>query len=344
MKIIEGKSPTERNKILAALVLGALALLAIVYNVIGLFPSRKAKLSKPSEPAVSQPASAQTAPADLQMPTQQAADFEYESTELTYTPGSFGAPAANRNIFGFYEPPPPTPVPQPTPVVVVPTPTPPPPMDISSILPQSVYAGSKAFRLEVSGSRFTPQTRIYFNGSEMPTSFINERKLTTEVPANLIATEGMRTIRVRTPDGLLYSNDFGINVMVSPKPTFTYLGPLVRRRSNNDTAYIQEQGSQIAAGRRLNDIIGGRFRLVSISPSKVVVEDVNLGFRHSVNISNAAMQAGSGISPSSPPMPSNFVPYNPNMPVPAMPRPGNPNRPQPMPDEPDSEDGEVVDN
>ena len=45
MKIFEGKSPEERNKIIAATVLGALALFAIGYNVIGFFPSSRKTVS-----------------------------------------------------------------------------------------------------------------------------------------------------------------------------------------------------------------------------------------------------------------------------------------------------------
>ena len=347
MKIIEGKSPAERNKIIAAVVLGGLALLALGYNVLNLFPSKGRSTGRPAAQAPAQPG--RTEVQQIEMPSRETSDFQYESTEISYTPGAYGAPPPSRNIFSFTEPTP-VPVVVPTPVVVVPTPTPPPPMQILSLMPQSIYAGSQSFKLEVNGARFTPQSKIYFNGSEMPTAFINERRLTTEIPSNFIAAEGMRVVRVRTPDGSLYSNDQPLNVMASPKPNFTYLGPLVRKRSNNDTAYIQEQGSQNAIGRRLNDIIGGRFRLISISPSKVIVEDVNLGFRHSVNISTAAMQGGSGSTPGQPVMPNNFVPYNPNIPNPQMPPgvpvPMNPNqqRPPQPDDDTEDDDGEVVDN
>lgn len=347
MKIIEGKSPAERNKIIAALVLGALALLAIGYNVIGLFPSKKPSTAAKPTPTPSQPVSpGQPKVADL--PSSDATAFEYESTEITYAPGAYSAPEASRNIFSFNDNPPPKVVP--TPVITLPSPTPTPPMMITSVMPQSVYAGAKSFRLEISGEKFTPQVRIYFNGSEMPTNFVNDRRVWTEVPANFIAGEGIRMLKLRTPDGKFYSNDASINVMAPPRPNFTYLGPLVRKRSNNDTAYIQEQGSQNAVGKRLNDIIGGRFRLVSISTTRVIVEDINLGFRHTINISTAAMSGGATTSPQpggfSPDQ--NFVPYNPNnpnmppvqqIPVPRY-QPNNPNQPPPADqDDNDGDDG-----
>ena len=73
------------------------------------------------------------------------------------------------------------------------------------ITPPNVYAGSRGFRLEISGDRFTPDARIYFNQSEMPTTFVNPQKVVTDIPANLIAQEGPRQVIVQTPDGKAYS-------------------------------------------------------------------------------------------------------------------------------------------
>ena len=142
------------------------------------------------------------------------------------------------------------------------------------------YAGSKGFRLEIGGDRFTPDSRIYFNGNELPTTFISPQKLTAEIPANLIAGEGARQIIVQTPDGKLYSNQIMLNVQAPPRPEFRYIGMIARKGYNNDTAYFEEKGKKEPVGARLNDIVGGRFRLFSISSSEVVFEDKELGFRH----------------------------------------------------------------
>ena len=55
---------------------------------------------------------------------------------------------------------------------------------------------------------------------------------------------------------------------------------IARKRGNNDTAYFQETGKPLPFGARLNDVVSGRFRLVSISSGEVVFEDTSLGFRH----------------------------------------------------------------
>ena len=160
--------------------------------------------------------------------------------------------------------------------------------------PQSVYAGQKAFRLEVSGNEFPANARIYFNQNEMKTTFVNPQRIYTEVPANYITQEGPRQIIVQTPDGKLYSNQILLRVQAPPKPTVQYIGMIGRKRYNNDTAYFMEQGNSTPIGRRLNDVVAGRFRLVDISPSEVVFEDVNLGFRHPVALSKTPTTSGPG--------------------------------------------------
>jgi hypothetical protein len=210
----------------------------------------------------------------------------YTTTPIVYDPSSAYAPDAGRNIFAFYEPPPPTPyspTPTPPPVIEVPKtppPTPTPPFMVGFVTPQSVYAGSKSFRLEVNGDKFTPDSLIYLNGNQLPTTFVSPQQLVAEVPSNFIAGAGSLQIFVRTPDGRLYSNQMMLNVQAPPVPQFQYIGMIARQRFNNDTAYFQEQGKPTPISARLNDVIGGRFRLKSISAGETIFEDVNLKFTH----------------------------------------------------------------
>jgi hypothetical protein len=245
------------------------------------------------------------------------------------------APDAGRNIFAFYEPPVPTPY-SPTPYViketpiVTPTPTPTPPLLVSFINRQSVYAGEKGFRLEVGGDKFTPETLIFFNGNQLPTNFINPQQLSADIPSNFIAGEGQKFIMVQTPDGKLYSNQVMLNVQAPPRPQFQYIGIVSRKRGNNDTAYIQEQGKTEPTSARLNDILGGRFRLVSIAPARLMVQDVNLGFTHPIELVKATGQISGPTGPATirpnPNFPNDgntYQQYNPNVPNQSI--PGIPN-------------------
>ncbi len=337
MKLFEGKSQTERNKIIAAIVLGVLAVVALYLAFGPSFSSSKVTVAAGS-PTPKPAASPNAQPDKFKLPTQQEQDFGYTTTAISYMPGDFSAPDAGRNIFAFYEPPPPCPTcptPQKPVVIVTPTPTPTPPIFISFVTPQSVYAGAAGFRLEVSGDKFTPETRIYFNQSEMPTTFVNGQRLVTNIAQNLIANEGQAQILVQTPDGKFYSNQVMLTVQAPPTPQFQYIGMIARKRYNNDTAYFQEQGKQTPVGARLNDVVGGRFRLISISAGETVFEDVNLGFKHRLQLYRPPPGTATTGGPRRGSFPNDggYVPFNPGTPqaVPAnpsgfpanMPRPAN---------------------
>ena len=108
-----------------------------------------------------------------------------------------------------------------------------------------------------------------------------------------------------------------LDVQAPPKPGFQYIGMIARKRSNNDTAYFQEPGKQTPTSARLNDVVAGRFRLLSISAQETVLEDATLGFRYKLPLFTpppGSVQPGGGRSPQMPngfPGSDSYVPYNP---------------------------------
>jgi hypothetical protein len=313
MNPFAGKSPTERNKIIAALVLGVLALGSLLFAFGGSFFSSGTKITVTVSPTPKPSATVPINPGDLAMPTEGEQGFVYTTTPIAYN-GVISGPDPGRNIFAFYEPPKPTPyVPTPLPTLPPPTPSPTPDIFITSVNPGSVYAGSRGFRLEISGERMQADAKIYFSQNEVPTRFINEQSMVAEVPANFISAEGPRQIIVQTTDGKKHSNAATLNVQAPPKPQFQYIGMIARKRSNNDTAYFMEQGRPTPLSARLNDVVGGRFRLTSISASETVFEDVSLGFKHKL----ALFRPAPGTATSQPPRPGapnaeTYVPFSPN--------------------------------
>ena len=361
MAVLEGKSPSERNKIIAAGLLGVLALVSLFFAFGPRLGGSSTSVTVSVSPTPRSGSSPTRELGPVSMPSQAEQDLGY-MVPVIYTPGSFGAPDPGRNIFAFYEPPPPcpdcpTPLP-PTPKPYVPTPTPQLPFEIAGVSPQSVYAGSKSFRLEVGGDRFTPDAKIIFNNTELATAFGGPQRLTANVPAELIAGQGSANVMVRTPDGKGYSLSTFFTIQAPPTPQFRYIGMIARRLGNNDTAYFEEQGKQTPAGYRLNDVVSGRFRLVNISAERVVLEDVNLGFRHPVELfrppPGTATASGPGRQNLPPGMsPQNFPQRSPNSPqaIPGIPdnipryvpprrnatTNSNTNRPDPDDDEDDDE-------
>lgn len=302
MAVLAGKTTTERNKLIAAILLGLLALFAL-YFAFGrsLFSSSASTArSTPTPKPTVKPTT--NDPNRFKLPT---ADEQALNnvTVVNYVPGNSYAPDAGRNIFAFYEPPPPTPyspTPFPTPTPMPPqTPAPTPPVIVTFITPQSVYAGSQGFRLEVNGERFTPDMHIYFNQVEFPTTYINTQKMVTDIPMSLVAAEGQRQVIIQSPDGKLFSNQVMLQVQAPPRPGMKYVGMIGRKRYNNDTAYFIEGSKPTPFGARLNDVVGGRFRLISITPQHVTFEDTTLGFKHTLTIEKAA-SGGSGSSPTGP--------------------------------------------
>jgi len=335
MELFKGKTPSERNKIIAAIVLGFLAAAALTFAFApGLFSGGTATTAATS-PTATPAVSVNVTTSQSGMPSQADQQFLYVTTPVVYNGSAFGAPPPGRNIFAFYEPPPPTPwVPTPIPATPTPTPAPTPHMVIAFVSPQSVFAGQRGFRLEINGDRFAPDAKIYFNQNLMPTTFVNPAKLTADIPANFITGAGQAQIIVQTPDGKMYSNPGMLNVQPPPKPNVYYVGRISRKYGNNDTAYFVEQSKINTAGtvpesKRLNDTIGGRFRIVSIAEKQVVVEDTNLGFRHQLPLyTSAGTSLGPGGRPVGPGFPITSSPGFPNVGVPPTaprPRPANRN-------------------
>lgn len=336
--------------------LGVLAFAALAYAFLpGMFSSgttTKVTVSTPSPKSSASPSKELT---EVKMPTREEQLFDYVSTPIDYRPGDFGAPAPRRNIFAFYEPPPPTPWVEP-PVVtrtpVPPTPTPTPPYLIAFVMPQNIYAGSRGFRLEVNGDKFTPDAKIYFSQSLMPTNFVSAQKLTADIPANFIAGEGGKQIIVQSLDGTKYSLPVMLNVQPQPKPQMLYIGMVSRKYGNNDTAYFVESNrintpGTVPQSKRLNDVLEGRFKLVSIATNRVVVEDVNLGFRHGINLYAPTSTGGSGTgAPTGFPAGGGFptrvqpgsVPGFPGVTMPQPRPPNNANRPVRDPQKADADD------
>lgn len=313
MNPLEGKTPAERNKMLVAAALGVLALVSLYFAFgRGFFSSGATTVSVTASPSPTRTPAANSR-GDSAMPSLDDQNFAYMTTPIVYDPLHHSAPDPGRNIFAFYEPPVPTPY-SPTPYVAppisTPDPTPVPPMLVAFVMPQNVYAGSRSFRLEVNGDKFTPDSVILFNQSEFPTRFVNEQKLTAEIPANLITFEGQRQIMVQTPDGSKYSNAVMLNVQAPPKPDLKYIGLVARKHYNNDTAYFIEPGKEIPLRARLNDVVG-RFRLVSISTEETIFEDTTLGFRHPIKLDRPAPTA---LAPG-PPVRGGYQPYTPNIPA-----------------------------
>jgi hypothetical protein len=284
MALFEGKTPAERNKMIAAI---ALPLIAFIFVVRMLFfggpegprsASTNTNSKRPSQ-RNAQPTNSNARGANATANGTNPEDNTASITPIDCCAPPSGGSDVGRNIFAFYEKPVTTK--GPVEVVVPPaTPTPTPPILLASLAPQSVFAKTGNFTLQVSGDKFGPADRVYIEGQEVPTQYRSMQQLTATVSSSLIAGPGTRNVVVRTPDGKLYSNPQTLNVMQPPAPTYTYVGFLKRPRIN--TAVLKDSRGELYSVRE-GDIVEGRFRVTEISERGVDVVDKDLNIKHTMS-------------------------------------------------------------
>jgi hypothetical protein len=290
MALFEGKTPAERNKMIAAL---ALPLVALVLIFRMFFASDAPKTVKPTTPKRATTQTGVTTPNGATP-----ADGDGEIAMPTEVPpvivASYATDAA-RNIFAFYVKPTPVPVVA-TPVETpTPTPTPPPPLTLGTLQPTNVYARTGDFALEVTGDKFTPQTHVFVDGQELPTNFKNAQQLSATIPAAFVQSPGARAVVIRTPDNTLYSNTQTVNVMPPPVPQFTFIGIIGSKHYVDKALLKPSAGTELVTVQR-GDIVGGRFKVTSISERAVDFIDTQLSIKHSIPYSDAKGVTG-GVAP-----------------------------------------------
>ncbi len=283
MRLFDPNNPNEKKKMIAAGVLGLIAIVVLGYvffggsskaptnTVAGARPSPSPRLVGPQPPPVDGGGDDPTI-------------YQPVSYNGTVPPVS----EADRNIFAYYEPPPPTPKPV---YIPTPSPTPTPPMMASGLSPSNVYARTADFSLQLMGDKFTPAVRIVIDGRDLPTRFISAQQLFTTVPAAMITNPGVRQVMARSNDGKLYTNAITLNVTPPPLPNYNYVG-IIGKPHFNDTAVLQDKGSKDLINVQRGDVVGGRFRVVSISEREVKLVDTLLKITTTLSFSTDQSSGG----------------------------------------------------
>lgn len=276
MQISDIQNPAERKKLIVAGALGLVAVILLWWTFFG-FGGGSRQVAQRTPVNTASPGDNRVVPSKPQSsPITDVNDDLLERLRPINFDGSVpAAAAAKRNIFAYYEP---VKV-VPTASVPTPTPTPTPPVLLASLSPSSTYARTGDFTLELSGDKFTPQLRIVIDNAELPTRYISPQQLSATVPANLIVNSGQRQVMARSADGKLYSNVMTLAVNAPPTPNYTYVG-IIGTQRYIDTAILQDKSSKETLNVQRGDILGGRFRVTSISEKELVLVDTNLKIKH----------------------------------------------------------------
>ena len=117
----------------------------------------------------------------------------------------------------------------------------------SSLSPSSISAGAPGFKLTVNGSNFASASVVKWNGTALPTTFVNATQLTATLNASLIASPGTATVTVTSgasATGPLYFTavpspvTFGGQIMVAQQPSSCSPPPAVSFFATNQTPYV----------------------------------------------------------------------------------------------------------
>lgn len=274
-------NPSERKKLIGAVVLGLLAVILLWWTFFG-FGSSSSQTSQRATPTPTPSRASRTATAtQLGQPPESRGDLLDQLRPVNWEFSNPLVPEARRNIFVYYEPPPP---PEKVSVIPTPTPTPVPPVLLANLSPGTVFARTGDFTLEIAGDKFTPQMRVVIDGNELATRFNGPQQLSATVPAAMIANPGARQVMLRSADGKLYSNSATLNIGAPPTPNYTYVG-IIGTPRYIDTAILQDKASKEILNIQRGDLLGGRFRVTSISEKELVLIDNNLKIKHTLAFS-----------------------------------------------------------
>lgn len=276
MQKLDIRNPSEQKKLIWAVVLGVVAIVFLWWTFFG-FGGGSNPTSKKVMP-ISHPVNKGQPQTVLQVKGDLLNQLRPVVNPQTI---ALSVPEAKRNIFAYYEPPPPAAALSVTPT---PTPTPTPPVLLAAVSPSNVYARTSDFSLEVTGDKFTPEMRVMMDGRELSTRYAGPQQLSASVPAAMIVNPGGRQVILKSPDGKLYSNPAVLNVTPPPTPNYTYVG-IIGTPRHLDTAILQDKGSKEIVNVQRGDVLGGRFRVTSISDKELVLVDTNLKIKHTLPFS-----------------------------------------------------------
>lgn len=283
MQMTDIQNPNERKKLIGAGILGVLAIALLWWTFVGF--GTAARVSPAMGTQAKSPVGNRSVPnKQPQSVVELKEDLLVQLRPVSFEYSLPFAQEPKRNIFAYYEPPPP-------PVIVpntpTPTPTPTPPVLLAGLAPANVYARTAEFKLEITGDKFTPQLKVLIDNNEVPTRYTSPQQLSATVAAAVIANPGARQVMLRSSDGTLYSNSTSLTVSPPPIPNYNYVGIFGTPR-HIDTAIVQDKASKEILNIQRGDLLGGRFRVTSISEKELILVDNNLKIKHTLAFTNQA--------------------------------------------------------
>lgn len=285
----ESTNTPENSENRKKILLGVLFLLLLVVLYLQFFGSDGERPSSPANQVATAPGSA---------PTGTATPNRAARTSVTPSPivslpldllamtSKFAGVGSGRNIFVY-----PTPTPAPTPKPVPPPPPPPPPpVTLNGISPSGVIARTGDFNLSVFGIKIPADAQIQIDGRSFPTQSVSDSEARAAIPGDVIRGGGNLNVTVRSKaDPTVFSNQVSINVAEPPVPLYRYIGLIVtgqrkiavlKEMDGEENVVNMVENATFKCDKRTSKC---KWKLVSITPQRLTIEDLDLRITHNVN-------------------------------------------------------------
>lgn len=96
---------------------------------------------------------------------------------------------------------------------------------VTSLNPNSAFAGGSAFTLNLTGTNFVSTSTVLWNGSSRPTTFVSSTQLQAAIPASDIALVGAALVKVSNPGPGGGTSGASTFTIAPPPPTISQLTP-----------------------------------------------------------------------------------------------------------------------
>lgn len=88
--------------------------------------------------------------------------------------------------------------------------------NISSLMPNGATAGGGDFLLQVNGTGFASNSVIFWNSTNVPTTYVSAQEVTANIPAADIDTAGTASVYVNNPGTGIYAMGVNSNTVSFP--------------------------------------------------------------------------------------------------------------------------------
>jgi len=139
--------------------------------------------------------------------------------------------------------------------------------------------------MTVYGDKFPEDAQGFIDGRPYPTKVMSKNELRVQVPDTAIKVAGNLGVQVRSvSDAKMFSNQFPFNVAEPPRPLYQYVGLIVSKNETIAVLKSQADESEVQNVRK-GQKFPPNWRVVSITPQKIEVEDTNIKIVHTINYS-----------------------------------------------------------